>query len=48
MLLAQLSLRNGVEAGEPGLGREKVVLPFVQAMVADVVANGQQVAGFVE
>ncbi len=41
MLLGQLSLRDGVEAGEPGLGREQVVIPFVQAMLTDVVANGQ-------
>jgi len=48
MLLAQLPLRNGKEAGEPGLRREKVVIPFVQAMVANVVANREQVAGLIK
>ena len=35
MLLGQLSLRDGVEAGEPGLGRGQVVISVVKAMLAD-------------
>ena len=48
MVLTQLSLRNGEETGEPCFGREKIVIPFVHIVFADVVSYGKEIARFVK
>ena len=44
VLLGQLALRDRDEAGQARLRREQVVVAGVETMVADVVADGQEVA----
>ncbi|EKD35393.1 MAG: hypothetical protein ACD_75C01930G0001 [uncultured bacterium] len=46
--LRQLSLGNGHEPGKPRFRSEQVVAAGIQAMLADIVADGQQTLGGVE
>ena len=47
-LLRQLSLRDGHEGGQPGLGRQQVVVARVASAIIHVVPDGQQVACLIE
>ncbi len=48
MFLADLALGDQHEAREASLGRQQIVEAGVETLVADVVADREQVAGLVE
>ena len=48
MVLADLSFCDGHEARQPGFRRQQIIEATVEAMFADVVADGKQIVRLVE